>query len=316
MVWWLKYHNFKGYMLSPKTIFIALPSMGPLAQSIAHSLGGHLVVPELIQFADGEIEVHLPDQGLFQGKNVCIIQSTNPPVHDGLIQLMLLANELHNAGAQTITALIPYFGYARHDSSTIPGGQGSMALMVKLLKASGINNIITVQLHNPAIISQLILPMHSISLAPIIAAHIKQTLPSLNNVCLIAPDQGAQLLVSDIARILGIGFVSFTKERYQADKTKIVATQGSCKGTTAIVIDDIINTGGTALNVCEALHQQGYARIYGYFVHAVLSADAAQKLQASSFTQIFVSNSIPQLKSVPKIKIFDIAKVITEVLST
>lgn len=303
-------------MLPPTTIFIALPPMCPLAQPIADALEVDLIIAELITFADGEIEVRLPDLSIIQGKNVCIIQSTNPPVHDALMQLMLLAHELVNARAKTITALIPYFGYARHDSLKVQGGKPTIALITQLLSSAGIQNIITVEMHNSALIPRLAIPIYSISMAPLIAAHIKCMMPSLVGVCLIAPDQGAQPLVAEIARILGVGYNSFNKERYAIDKTKLVASQGSCKGTTAIIIDDMIDTGGTALNVCDALYKQGYTNIYGYFVHPVLSADAAQKIEASRFTKIFVSNSIPLLKSVPKVEIFDIAKVIAEVLST
>lgn len=303
-------------MLPSNTIFVAPPLMEPLAQSITHALGADLIVPEIIRFADGEIEVRLRNPEVIQGKSVCLIQSTNPPVHDALMQLLLLAQELKNAGATTITAFIPYFGYARHDESKIPGGQPSMALVVKLLQAAGINSIITIELHNSKIIPSLVIPMHSITMAPLIAEHIKQTVPSLAGVCLVAPDQGALARVEAIARILGVGYISYTKKRYAADKTKLVASRGSCKGTTAIIIDDMIDTSGTAINVCQDLHEKGYRNIFGYFVHPVLSGNAVEKLVASDFDCIFVSNSIACMNNVPKIKIFDIAKVISEVLST
>jgi ribose-phosphate pyrophosphokinase len=295
-------------------LYVALPEMSSLAQSIAHALKAKLIVPELIQFADGEIEIRLPDPSSIQGKHICIIQSIHPPVHDTLMQLMILSNELNNAGAKTVTALIPYLGYARHEAPIISGGQTSIALMIKLLHAAGIQNIITLQMHNPAIISTFALPVHSISLAPFIAAHIKQTFPNLKKICLIAPDKGAQSRVQEIAQILGVPYNSFAKERYAADKTKIISMRGDCKGTIAIIIDDIVDTGETALNVCHALRQQGYQDIYGYFVHPVLSGDAAQKIQASPFTRLFVSDSIPLVKSVPKIEIFAITKAIAQVL--
>lgn len=303
-------------MVSANTIFVSLPSMSLLAQSIVHSLGRELIVPEIIHFADGEMEIVLPDPALFKGKHVCIVHSTNPPVHENLVQILLLAHELGDAGSGSITALIPYFGYARHDSSKIHGGQGSIALMAKLLHAAGIHNVITVDIHNPMVLPSLVLPVYSIPLASFIAKHIKRTLPSLDGVCLVAPDQGAQQRVQDIARILEVGHIFFTKERYATDKTKLIAREGSCIGTTAIIIDDIIDTGGTAINVCEQLHKQGYTSIYGYFVHPVLSGNARERIAASSFTQVFISNTIPLSSCAPKIKIFDIAQVISEVLST
>ena len=303
-------------MVSVNTIFVSLPSMSLLARSIANTLGRKLIVPEIIHFSDGEMEIMLTDTAIFKGKHVCIVHSTNMPVHETLVELLLLVNELCNAGAVSITALIAYFGYTRHDSSKITGGQASIALMAKLLNAAGINNIITVEIHNPEIASSLVLPVHSISLAPFIAEHIKRTLPSLVGVCLVAPDQGAMGRVQEIARILGVESISFTKERYAADKTKLVSSQGSFIGTTAIIIDDIIDTGGTAINACEQLYKNGYTTIYGYFVHPVLSGGAQERITESSFTRVFVSNTIPLSICVPKIKIFDIAQVISEVLST
>lgn len=304
------------YMLPSNTIFIALPATLSLGESIAKKLGCQLITPHIIQFSDGEIEMQLPDPTIFKGRPVCIVQSTHPPVHETLMQMLLLAHELRNAQAGTITALIPYFGYARHDVSRISGGQASIILISQLLQVAGINNVVTIEIHNPLLISSLFLPVHSIDMASFIATHIKHMFPSsLDKICLVAPDKGGQPRVQEIARMLGVGHIFFTKERYATNKTKLISEQSHCTGSIAIVIDDIIDTGGTAIQVCQALHEQGYTAIYGYFIHPVLSGDALERIAASNFTKVFVSNTIPLPKSIPKIKIFDIAHVISEVLS-
>lgn len=302
-------------MFSSNTIFVAPPLWADFADKIKPA-GALLLVPEMVHFADGEIAAQFSNHSLLRGRDVCIIQSVNPPVHNNLMQLLFIAHELKNAGAQSIKALIPYFGYARHDISKVADGRGTIYLMMQLLATAGFDEILTVEFHNPTIIPELAIPLHSISMIDLIADHIKKLLPSLHGVCLIAPDEGAQERVASIAHKLGVGFNVFIKERYSSDKTRVIGHEGVCSGTTAIIIDDIIDTGGTALNVCEALHKKGYKKIYGYFMHPVLSGDAIHKIEASAFSKIFVSQSIPMQKSVPKIEIFDIRELIHELLKT
>lgn len=297
------YMNFK---------IIAPPSHQMLGQKVAQLMGQDLIVPQVQQFADGELEVTLPVDADLKGKIVFVVQSTNPPVHDNLMQLLLLLDVVKQAGVQQIVAVIPYFGYARHDKSSVPGGKGSVAMVAQLFKAVGVDKVITLVLHAPHIKELFAMPIIDIQPIEFMAQYIKKHMPSLKDVCLVAPDHGAHDRVKKIAQVLDVGYILFTKER-MADLTKIVAQIGFCQGTKAIIIDDMIDTGGTALNVCNALAEQGFTDIYGYFMHPVLSGYAAQMVQQSLFKHLYVSNSIELgNKLMPKCEVFDISELLVE----
>lgn len=285
---------------------IAPPSHIEPAQKIATLLGKELIVPQINRFADGELEIRFTDPERLKNKKIYIIQATNPPVHDNLMQLLLLAYEAKNAGAQQLFGIIPYFGYARHDKGVISGTQGAVGLIAQLLEYAGFSSVITVELHSKMVESYFEIPVLNVSLVDRIAEHIKSQFKTQDTICLVAPDHGAQERVLAIAQKLSCGSILFSKERYGKDATKIVATKSMCDGTIGIIIDDMIDTGGTAINACNALLEQGFSQVYGYFVHPVFSADAQHKIEKSRFTKIFVSNTISMRELKDKIEVFDI----------
>jgi ribose-phosphate pyrophosphokinase len=267
-------------------------------------------VPTVTYFADGEMKVTVPTDSALQGKHVCLVQTVDRTIHESLMQTLFIAHALCNSNVQSITLMAPYCLYARHDSAS--QGESPFAGIMRLLHAAGITALITVELHNPSIAKTLPIPVHSLSLVQCIADHIRQTFPCLDDILLIAPDFGAHERVVAIAGVLGVSYGSFTKKRHASDGTHIITDNVTVLKKTAIIIDDIIDTGSTALNVCKALYDRGCRDIYGYFVHPVLSHGAQEKIEASQFTTIFVSDSIPLAQCVPKIKKFAIAKAISE----
>ncbi|MCX5922385.1 MAG: ribose-phosphate pyrophosphokinase [Candidatus Dependentiae bacterium] len=296
------------------SVIVAPQSHFELAQKIAQGFGKQLIVPEITQFADGDIEVTFADYTLLRGATVFIVQSTNPPTHYNLMQFLLLVHAVKNAGAARIVGVVPYFGYARQDKSIIPGGKGAAELVARMIEAAGVDELVVVELHAPLVATFFSIPVHSVSVVPLLIEHIEQQDIVLNETCIVAPDHGAQDRALAVADSLKVGHIVFAKERYAADQTRIGARSGDCVGTTAIIIDDMIDTGGTALHVCDALREQGFSTIYGYFVHPVLSGTAIDLLEKSHFTAVYVANTISLQKTSPKIKQFDISSLIIDTL--
>ena len=285
-----------------------------LASRIAEQCGKFLHYAHIARFADGETEVTFDNADSWRDKHAIIIQSTHPVPHEQILHVAFLAHELKNAGCTQITAIIPYFGYSRQEKSCIPGKSGHAQIIAQLLQDAGIDRIITVEAHTPILNNFFTIPFHSICLVDIIANHIKQHIDISRGVSLIALDKGGYTRAHAIAQKLGCNTIQFTKERYAHDKTKIVSVSGEVNTPTAILVDDIIDTGGTALHVCDELAKKGIEHIFGYFVHPILSGNAVSNVQASSFEKVFASNTVPlkDMQSHHTVKPFDISTVIVE----
>jgi ribose-phosphate pyrophosphokinase len=290
-----------------------------IADRVAQALHMPLIYPQMVTFADGECQVILENPHQYAGKHIVVIQSTGHPVNDNVIALAFYAQELKHAGASTITAIIPYFGYSRQERSAIEGKPGHGAVIARLLESSGISEMVTIDLHCPTIIDFFSIPVRNLSAQSIIVAHIKKQFPLLQNICLVAPDGGIAPYVQKMAHTLSVAPLLFCKERFGQDQTRAVAVNVNQHGggITAVVIDDIIATGGTVLNVGNRLFERGYATIVGYFVHPVLAGDAVRRLKGSSFSSIYVSNTLPlslEAAHAEIIKTFDVSPLIIEYL--
>ncbi len=291
---------------------ITLNDQDNLVKTIAQKLKKELYMPQEQFFADGEMHMSLEDPSLFTNKTVILLQSSSFPVHEHLLRIAFLAHELKNAHAKKIIAVLPYFGYSRQEKSNIENKPGQAYVVAKLLENAGIDALVTVEIHDPVVQTFFSIPTHNISIYDQIAQDIKNKIHTLDDVCLVAPDEGAADSVQKIADKLDLGVLIFRKERYAKNKTRILGKIGTCIGKTAIIIDDIIDTAGTALNVCKELKDQDFEIIYGYFVHPVLSNSAVNKIEQGAFDKIFVANtiSLPPEKQSKKIAVFDISDAI------
>lgn len=284
-----------------------------LAQKVTQAFKKPLHEARFRKFADGEINVELQDSSIYAGKTVIIIQSASHPVNEHTLGISFLAYELQNAGAARVIGVIPYFGYSRQEKSSIAGKPGHAAVIAKLFESAGIDELFVVDLHDEALLDFFSIPIHNLSAQSIIAQHIKEYQDSSKEPCLVAPDKGAADYVEAIAMKIDVGTLIFSKERFAIDQTRITGSNGDCRGTTGIIIDDIMATGGTAINVADALHDRGYKKIYGYFVHPVFAGDAIERIQESSFNTIYVSNTLPlpaAAQNKPFIKQFDVSNII------
>jgi len=281
-----------------------------LADLVAHRLDKSLIIPEVKKFADGELEIQFTPNTDFKGKKVFIIMATCPPVHDSLITFALLVHKVRMLGAQEIIGVIPYFGYGRHDKA-----QGSLAIIANIIEATNINKLIVFEPHVADIQSYFSIPVITVRASDLIATHIQDN--SLHKSSIIAPDQGASAKVIAIAQKIGAPYTIFVKERYDHNATKIITQLNNehDRCDQAIIIDDIIDTGSTALNTLEHLKSKGYKRVYGYFIHPVFSRNAQKIIEESGFEKVFVSTSIPlSLSPSKKIELWDMSNVLADLL--
>ncbi len=269
-----------------------------LAREVAAQLGKPLIFPEVITFADGELEIKLPQDISFDRKTVIIVQSTYAPVHDTLMKFAFTLHALKNAGAKACFCVIPYFAYARHEESCqFPEKAGEVAVVAALLMAGGLDALVSVELHTDKVADFFFGPVASLSFAGDIMEHIKKQSEvqgiALADICLVAPDKGAERRVQAIAQKLGCKQLAFTKERYAADKTRITSSNGDIVCSHAIIIDDIFDTGSTALSAADELKKRGFSHISGYFVHPVFAGDAQEKIERSVFEKVYIYDTIP-----------------------
>ncbi len=299
-----------------------------LGESVARLLHTNQLIARFERFSDSECAVSIENPEQFKDRDVHIFQSAIMPVNDTMLGVAFLAQLLKQAGAKKVTLVCPYMGYSRQDKCLLSPlvrpelVKGPIEIIAKLLESAGIDELITVELHNPEVKKCFSIPVHELSLDDAIAQHIKRHYGTRKDLCLVAPDKGAYDRVAKIALMVGAKVLVFSKERYAANKTRVVGVSGSCNSRTVIMIDDIIDTAGTAINVATALNEimdsissSQPKEIIGYFVHPVLSGDANNRIQVSPFTQIFVSNTLPLVGENPKVEVYDISGMLAEFIS-
>lgn len=286
-----------------------------LAQKIAVAFKKSVHEIPLAKFADGELNIVIPNPLQFAHKTAIIVQSMGHPVNDLVLGIAFLAHELKNAGATKVIAVIPYFGYSRQERSTITGKPGYAQLIAHFFEDAGIDELMAIELHNRVLSDFFSIPVHNLSVQSLIVDHIKKQRLQKNQLCLIAPDEGIHAYVATIADQLDVGMITFQKERFAPDQTRIVGTNGHCKGSIGIIIDDIIATGGTVMNVATTLSTCDYQAIYGYFVHPIFAGSAMEKIKQSMFKTVYVGNTVPLPSKVPSnIVQFDVSPIVINAL--
>ncbi len=287
-----------------------------LAHDISQKLKLPLLQAKTIRFADSEMRVHFDDAPAMAKDHAIIVHSTSRPVHDSLMWLLLCCHALKQKGVQRITAVIPYFGYGRQDKNP-DGSPGAAHLVAQMLETAGINQIVTMELHEPEIIGFFSIPVHNINLDRFIAQFLKNKCGD-GKCTLIAPDHGAMDRTAAIAAQIDAPTMVFQKERYAVNQTRIIASKGSCETDHAVIVDDIIDTGSTIINVAQELQQAHPAcAVSAFAVHPVLSANASDCLQGSVFHKVWVTNTI-QLSSeqqFQKLEVVDVRGEIVHALS-
>lgn len=273
-------------------VLIADEKQDILAKHVATETKLPLVEPHMARFADSEVRIMFEDPlELLPNSHAIIVHSTSRPVHDNLIWLLLVSQALQTHQVNKISAIIPYFGYGRQDTKP-DGREAAVHMIIKCIEHAHIEDLITVDLHVPNITNFFSIPVYNIMLERFIADFLQKQFGK-EQLTLVAPDKGAINRSQSIAQLLDVPLMVFQKERYAINKTRVIASQGTCNTECAVIIDDIIDTGSTIINVAQEL-QKGHpsCKIYAFGVHAVLSDNAADCLQESAFQKVWVTNSI------------------------
>ena len=271
-----------------------------LSEEIATTLNIPLTKASIKKFSDEEIFVEVNEN--VRGQDVYVIQSTSKPANDNLVELLVCIDALKRASANQITAVIPYFGYARQDRKPGPRTPISAKLVANLITKSGADRVLTIDLHAGQIQGFFDIPVDNLYAAPIILEDIKKNY-DLDSTVIISPDVGGVVRARYIANRLNIGLAIVDKRREAANISEVLNIIGDVKEKNCILIDDIVDTAGTLTNAGEALLKVGAKTVSAYVSHGVLSGKALEKIKESALTEIVITNTISNLLSEDKSKI-------------
>jgi len=279
-----------------------------LSKNIAKNLKLKLINTNIRRFADGEIYIEINEN--IRGNSVFVIQSTSNPANDNLMELLLVIDALKRSSAKTITAVIPYFGYARQDRKVAPRTSISAKVVANLLTNAGANRIVTVDLHAGQIQGFFDMPVDNLFTTPLFSKFIKKKISSKILIC-VSPDIRA--LATRIKADLAI----IDKRRPAPGKSQVMNIIGDVKNKTCIIVDDIIDSGGTIINAVDALKKKGAKEVYVFITHAVLSGDAAKKIKNSKIKKLIITDSIAnasKIKNNNKIEVLSITSLMSEAI--
>ena len=263
----------------------------PLAREIC----GHLAVPlgsaKVRSFSDGEVMVEIGEN--VRGRDVYVVQSTCAPANDNLMELLIMVDALKRASAARITAVIPYFGYARQDRKVAPRTPITSKLVADMISTSGVDRVLTIDLHAGQIQGFFNIPVDHLYAAPVLLKEIKERFKQ--PLVVVSPDAGGTERARAFAKRLDAGLAIIDKRRSGPNVSEVMNIIGEVEGQTCIVIDDMIDTAGTLCQAAQALKDKGAAEIYACATHAVLSGPALERINQSSLKEVIVTNSIPTL---------------------
>ena len=270
-----------------------------LSKDISKKLKLKLVNTNIRRFADGEIYIEINEN--IRGNSVFVIQSTSNPANDNLMELLLVIDALKRSSAKNITAVIPYFGYARQDRKVAPRTSISAKLVSNLITKAGADRVLTVDLHAGQIQGFFDIPVDNLFSTPIFARHVKRNIKSNNIIC-VAPDVGGTERARALGKLLNVGLAIVDKRRPKPGQSQVMNVIGNVKGKTCIMVDDIIDSGGTIINAAKALKDRGAKEVYVYITHGVLSGEAVQKIKKSVIKNLVITDTIDNEEKVKKSK--------------
>jgi len=285
-----------------------------LSGKISKYLKNKLVNSSIRKFSDGEIYIEINEN--IRGNSIFIIQGISSPANDNLMELLLCIDALKRSSAKNITAVIPYFGYARQDRKVVPRTSISAKLVSNLITKAGADRIVTVDLHAGQIQGFFDIPVDNLFSTPIFARHIKKKIKSKNLIC-VAPDVGGVERTRALGRKLDVGLAIIDKRRPSPGKSQVMNVVGNVKGKTCIIVDDIIDSGGTIVNAADALIKRGAKEVYVYVTHGVLSGEAVEKIKKSKIKNLVVTDTIDNSDKVKKsrnIEVLSISNLLAEAM--
>jgi len=270
-----------------------------LCRDIASKLKLKLINTNIKRFQDNEIYVEINEN--IRGNSIFVVQSTSNPANDNLMELLICIDALRRSSAKNITAVIPYFGYARQDRKVVPRTAISAKLVSNLITNAGANRILSVDLHAGQIQGFFDIPVDNLFATPIFARHIKKNINTNNLIC-VAPDVGGVERTRALSRRINVSIAIIDKRRPAPGKSEVMNIVGSVKNKDCVIVDDIIDTAGTIVNAVKALKDKGAKDIYVYITHAVLSGQAINKIEKSQIKKLITTDTIDNSKKIRKVK--------------
>ena len=282
-----------------------------LARKICDILGVPLSETKVQKFADGEIDAHILEN--VRGEDCYVVQPTCPPVNDNLMELLILMDALRRASAGRITAVMPYYGYARADRKPAPRVAITAKLVANLITEAGANRVITIDLHAAQIQGFFDIPLDHLYGRPVVLDYIKGR--KFENMVVVSPDVGSVERARSFAKRLDLGLVIIDKRRPRPNEAVVYNIIGDVKGKTCFIFDDLVDTAGTLCMVAQSIKDQGAARIIAAATHGVLSRDAIEKIDKSPIEELILTDTIPvNASKSAKIKIVSVAALLAEAI--
>ncbi len=285
-------------------------------RALSENVSSYLDVPltqcSIRRFSDKEIFVEIMEN--VRGKDAFFIQSTSYPANDHLMELLIAIDALKRGSARRITAVIPYFGYARQDRKT--GGRTpiSAKLVANLITAAGADRVLTLELHAGQIQGFFDIPVDNLSAGPVFVPYIKQQFND-QPLCIVSPDVGGVIRARQLAKRLGADLAIIDKRRLKAGESEVMNVIGAVKDKICILVDDIVDSGGTLCNAAVALEREGAKEVHAYVVHGVLSGQAVERVQNSPLKKLVITDSIAatdEMEAASKVEQISIAALMGE----
>src|SRR6186713_2184778 len=287
----------------------------PLARAIADYLELPLTQASVRRFADEEVFVEIQEN--VRGEDVFVVQSTSFPTNDNLMELLICIDALKRASAKRITAVIPYFGYARQDRKPGPRTPISAKLVANLITRAGADRVMTLDLHAGQIQGFFDIPTDNLYASPVMVRDIRERF-KLDNVMVVSPDVGGVVRARGLSKRINAPLAIIDKRRERAGESEVMNVIGDVAGHACILIDDIVDSGGTLVNAAEALLKAGATEVSAYITHGVLSDGAAERIAASKLKELVVTDSIEATdaaKAAKNIRRISIAPLIGEAIA-
>ena len=293
-----------GYMLFSGT------ANEELSKEISKYLDQPLSLAKVTRFSDGEINIRIKES--VRGKDVFIIQSTSAPANANLMELLIMVDALKRSSAKSITAVVPYYGYARQDRKAEPRVPISAKLVANLMETAGITRVVTVDLHASQIQGFFDIPVDNLYGAVLFNEYVKSK--NLKNPIVASPDIGGVARARYFARTMGLDMVIVDKRREKANHSEVMNIIGDVAGKDVIMIDDMIDTAGTIVKAASALKSKGATSVIACCTHPVLSGPAYDRIESGELDELVITNTIPIRKTSKKIKVLSTAKMLGEVI--
>ncbi len=285
----------------------------PLAREICNSLDIPLGKANVKKFGDGEIQLEIEEN--VRGMDVFIVQSTCTPVNVSLMELLIMMDAVKRASAERITAVIPYYGYARQDRKVAPRVPITAKLVADLITTAGANRMLTIDLHAGQIQGFFNIPVDHLYSAPVMVEFIKSKFA--DNLVIVSPDAGGVERARAFAKRLGASLAIIDKRRTKPNESNVMNIIGEIKGKTSLLLDDMVDTAGTLTQAANALLNEGAAKVVACCTHPVLSGTAIEKISKSGLQQMVVTDTIPlreDAKSCKKISVLSVARLLGEAI--